>query len=193
MSEKKRQTLPRKPRADAERNRLRLMEVAKDAFADKGSQASLEEIARLADVGIGTLYRHFPTRDALIEAVYHKESEQLASAARTLAESQPPVEALRQWMLLFIDYMATKHGMYEALNSLIGGPSQLYASTTVRTREAIDLLTERALASGEIRMDIDPFDLLRALAGVANVNAGPAWKDAARRLVDIMIEGMRTR
>lgn len=190
MREKKSQ--PRKPRADAERNRLRLMQVAKAAFAEKGSQASLEEIARQAEVGIGTLYRHFPTRDALIEAVYRNESEQLALAARKLAETEPPVEALRQWMFLFIDYMATKQGMYEALNSMIGGPSALYAVTVVRTREAIDLLTGRAVESGEIRMDIDPIDLLRALAGVANVGPGPDWKAAARSMVDILITGLRS-
>src|SRR6218665_568345 len=182
---------PRKPRADAERNRLLLMDVAKAVFAEKGAQASLEEIARTAGVGIGTLYRHFPTRDALIEAVYHNESEQLASSARMLAETQPPVEALRQWMLLFIDYMATKHGMYEALNSLSGGTSELFAGTAARTTEAINLLVNRAVESGEIEISIDPLDLLRALAGVSNVGAGPNWRQSARSLVDILIAGLR--
>lgn len=182
---------PRKPRADAERNRLLLMDVAKAVFAEKGAQASLEEIARTAGVGIGTLYRHFPTRDALIEAVYHNESEQLASSARMLAGTQPPVEALRQWMLLFIDYMATKHGMYEALNSLSGGTSELFAGTAARTTEAINLLVNRAVESGEIEISIDPLDLLRALAGVSNVGAGPNWRQSARSLVDILIAGLR--
>ena len=181
----------RKPRADAERNRLLLLDAAKTIFAEKGSQASLEEIARQAGVGIGTLYRHFPTRDALVEAVYRNESEQLAKAARTLAETQPPVEALRQWMLLFIDYIATKQGMYEALNSLVGGTSELFAGTAARTKEAIDLLIDRAVESGEIQIDIDPLDLLRALAGVSNLSAGANWKQSARSLVDIMIAGLR--
>lgn len=192
MTEKKTVRVVRKPRADAERNRFLLLETAKAAFAEKGSETSLEEIARTAGVGIGTLYRHFPTRDALVAAVYRNESEQMANAALRLAKTLPPVEALRAWMLLFIDYMATKHGMYEALNSLVGGPSDLYADSTARTREAMGMLVDRAVASGDIRLDMDPLDLLRALAGVANISAGPDWKEAARRLVDIMIAGLRT-
>src|SRR5580698_538469 len=119
----------RKARADAERNRLRLLETAKSAFAEKGPAASLEEIARATGVGIGTLYRHFPTRDALIEAVYRNETEQLVAAANGLAETHSPIGALREWLLLFVDYMATKHGMSEALNSIVGGASDLYSAT----------------------------------------------------------------
>ena len=167
------------------------MDVAKAVFAEKGAQATLEEIARRAGVGIGTLYRHFPTRDALIEAVYHNESEQLASSARRLSETYPPVEALRQWMLLFIDYMATKHGMYEALNSLSGGTSELFAGTAARTTEAINHLVDRAVDSREIEISIDPLDLLRALAGVSSVGAGPNWRESARSLVEILISGLR--
>src|SRR6202011_5532308 len=106
-------TAVRKPRADAERNRVRLLETAKAAFAEKGSGASLDEIARPAGVGAGTLYRHFPPRDALVAAVYRNETEQLVAAANRLAETHPPVMALREWLLLFVDYIATKHGMYE--------------------------------------------------------------------------------
>ena len=193
MTENRQTPAARKPRADAERNRLRLLEVAKSAFADKGAGVSLEEIARAAGVGIGTLYRHFPTRDALIIEVYRNESEQLFRAAERLALSLPPVEALRAWMLLFTDYIATKHGMYAALNSLVGGTSELYADTGARTRKAIELLTDRAVASGEIHLDMDPLDLLRAVAGIANVSAGPDWKRAAQRLVDILIAGLQAR
>jgi AcrR family transcriptional regulator len=180
----------RKPRADAERNRTLLLDQAKTMFAAKGSTASLEEIARAAGVGIGTLYRHFPTRDALVAAVYSNESEQFTAAAWRLAEVHPPVEALRQWMLLFIDYMETKHGMSEALNSIVAGTSELFAATTEATRSAMSMLTGRAVASGEIRLDMDPLDLLRALAGVANIGPGPDWKPAARQLVDILISGL---
>ena len=182
---------PRKPRADAERNRLRLLDTAKAAFAKKGSDVSLEEIAQSAGVGIGTLYRHFPNRDALIAAVYRNETEQLARAAKQLAETHPPVEALREWMFLFIDYIATKHGMYAALNSLTDGTSDLYAKSGKQISDAIELLTARAVANHDIRLEIDPLDLLRAVAGVANVSAGPHWKVAATRLVDIMIAGLR--
>lgn len=182
----------RKPRADAQRNRARLLKTAKVAFSEKGSGASLDEIARAAGVGIGTLYRHFPTRDALIAAVYRNETDQFYAAVARLAQTHPPVAALREGMLLFVDYMGTKLGMSEALNSIVGGTSELYAASGAQAKHAITMLVDRAVASGEIRLDIDPLDLLRALAGVANIGAGPNWKQAARRLVDILIAGIRT-
>ena len=186
-------TAVRKPRADAERNRARLLETAKAAFAEKGSGASLDEIARIAGVGAGTLYRHFPTRDALVAAVYRNETEQLVAAADRLAAAHPPVTALREWLLLFVDYMATKHGMYEVLNSIVGGTSDLYSASTVRVKQAITKLADHAVAGGDIRLDLDPLDLLRALAGVANVGLGPEGERAAKRLVDILVAGLRTR
>src|ERR1700730_1679481 len=136
----------RKPRADAERNRVRLLETAKAAFAEKGSAASLDEIARIAGVGAGTLYRHFPTRDALIEAVYRNETEQLVAAANHFAETHSPIGALREWLLLFVDYMATKQGMYEALNSIVGGTSELYSASTEQMKRAVAGLIDRAVA-----------------------------------------------
>jgi AcrR family transcriptional regulator len=183
----------RKPRADAERNRVRLLETAKAAFAEKGSGASLDEIARTAGVGAGTLYRHFPTRDALVAAVYRNETEQLVAAADRLAKTHPPLTALREWLLLFVDYIATKHGMYEVLNSIDGGTSDLYSASTAQVKQAIAKLVDRAVASGDIRLDLDSLDLLRALAGVANIGLGPDGERAAKRLVDILIAGLRTR
>jgi AcrR family transcriptional regulator len=186
-------TAVRKPRADAQRNRTRLLETAKAAFAEKGSGASLDEIARTAGVGAGTLYRHFPTRDALVAAVYRNETEQLVAAADRLAKTHPPVTALREWLLLFVDYIATKHGMHEVLNSIVGGTSDLYSASTAQVKQAIAKLVDRAVASGDIRLDLDPLDLLRALAGVANVGLGPDGERAAKNLVDILIAGVRTR
>jgi AcrR family transcriptional regulator len=183
----------RKPRADAERNRVRLLETAKAAFAEKGAGASLDEIARTAGVGAGTLYRHFPNRDALVAAVYRNETEQLVAAAARLAETHPPVTALREWLLLFVDYIATKHGMYALLNSIAGGTSDLYSASTAQLKQAITKLVDRAVASGDIRLDLDPLDLLRALAGVANIGLGPDGERAAKHLVDILIAGVRTR
>jgi AcrR family transcriptional regulator len=182
----------RKPRADAKRNRVRLLETAKAAFAEKGSAASLDEIARIAGVGAGTLYRHFPTRDALVAAVYRNETEQLVVAASRLAETHPPVMALREWLLLFVDYIATKHGN-EVLNSIVGGTSDLYLASTAQVKQAIAKLVDRAVASGDIRLELDPLDLLRALAGVANIGLGPDGERAAKRLVDILIAGVRMR
>ncbi len=181
----------RKQRSDAERNRTRLLETAKIAFAEKGASASLDEIAKRAEVGIGTLYRHFPTRDALVEAVYRNELAQLTETAKHLAATRAPVEALREWLLLFIDYMATKHGMSEALNSIVGGTAALYATSGVQAKQLLTMLVDRAVANGDIRLDMNPLDLLRALAGVANIGADPDWKQSARRLVDILIAGIR--
>jgi AcrR family transcriptional regulator len=183
----------RKPRADAQRNRIRLLETAKAAFAEKGPGASLDEIARTAGVGAGTLYRHFPTRDALIEAVYRNETEQLGVAATRLAGTHSPTGALREWLLLFVDYMTTKQGMAEALNSLVGGTSELYSASSEQMKRAVAMLFDRAVASGDIRPGTDPFDLLRALAGVASIGAGSDGKQAAKRMVDILIAGMQIR
>ena len=186
-------TAVRKPRADSERNRVRLLETAKVAFAEKGSGASLDAIARTAGVGAGTLYRHFPTRDALVAAVYRNETEQLVAAADRLEKTYPPVTALREWLQLFVDYIATKHGMHEVLNSIVGGTSDLYSASTAQVKQAIAKLVDRAVASGDIRLDLDPLDLLRALAGVANIGLGPDGERAAKNLVDILIAGLRTR
>ena len=181
----------RKPRTDALRNRQRILEVAKQAFTRLGANASLDDIARQSRVGPGTLYRHFPTRDALIEAVYRAEVEKLAAAARAFAEDLPPLEALRAWMLLFVDHIAAKQIIAPALNTVVGGPSRLYEGSRGQIRAAIDALARRAIRSGDLRSDLDPFDLLRALIGVALVPASPDWQHSAKRLVDILITGSR--
>src|SRR5260221_11432185 len=140
MSTKRSKPAPRKPRADAQRNRERILEVAKQAFTRSGADTSLDDIAKQANVGPGTLYRHFPTRDALIEAVYHTEVEKLAAAQRELSAKLPPIEALRAWMMLFVDYIATKQIIASALNSVVGGPSRLYDSSRAQVAGAIDVL-----------------------------------------------------
>ena len=183
---------PARPlRADAQRNRARLIEVAKAMFSEGGAETSLEAIARAAGVGIGTLYRHFPTRDALIEAVYLTEMQNLAEAAPRFAEALPPVEALRAWLRLFVDHIATKQVMAPVLASMVGGPSGLCTDSGAQVKAAIGLLVDRAVASGDIRLDIDPLDLLRALAGVAGISSVPGWEESAKRLVDILIAGVR--
>jgi len=191
VPKKRSQPAGRKPRSDAQQNRHRILEVAKTAFTRSGADASLDEIAKQAGVGPGTLYRHFPTRDVLIEAVYHTEVEKLAAAQRELSANLPPIEALRAWMMLFVDYIATKQIIASALNSVIGGPSRLYDSSRVQVAGAIDALVKTAVKSGDIRKDLEPFDLLRALIGVSNVATGPDWQESARRLVDILIKGSR--
>ena len=165
--------------------------MAKAAFAQSGANASLDDIANEAGVGAGTLYRHFPTRDALIEAVYRTEVEKLAAAAQKFAQNMPPLEALRAWMLLFVDHIAGKQIIAPALNAYVGGVSKLYEGSRDQIKGAIDLLVKRAIKSGEIRKDLDPFDLLRALIGVSNVSTIPDWQQSAKRLVDILIAGSR--
>jgi|SRR5690349_11333690 len=182
----------RKPRTDAQRNRERILEVAKEAFTRYGVSTSLDDIAKEAGVGAGTLYRHFPTRDALIEAVYRTEVEKLAAAERKFAETMTPMDALRAWMLLFVDYIAAKHIIAPALNTLVGGASKLYEGSRVQIQGAIEALVKRAIKSGEIRKDLEPFDLLRALIGVSNVSSTPDWQQSAKRLVDILITGSQT-
>jgi AcrR family transcriptional regulator len=181
----------RKPRTDAQANRERILEVAKQAFTRSGADASLDEIAKQAGVGAGTLYRHFPTRDALIEAVYHTEVDKLAAAQVELSAKLAPMEALRAWMMLFVDYIAAKQIIAPALNSVVGGPSRLYESSRAQVSGAIEALVKRAIKSGDLRKDLEPFDLLRALIGVSNVATGPDWQQSARRLVDILLIGSR--
>jgi AcrR family transcriptional regulator len=181
----------RKLRTDALRNRRRILEVAKEAFTRHGALTSLDDIAKQAGVGAGTLYRHFPTRDALIEAVYRSEVEKLAAAAHEFAAAMSPVEALRAWLLLFVDYVAAKHIIAPALNSVAGGPTRLYEGSRSLVQGAIEELVKRAKKSGDVRRDIDASDLLRAVIGVSYVSSGGDWQQSAKRLVEILIAGSR--
>ena len=191
MPTKRSQPAQRKPRADAQRNRERILEVAKEAFTRSGANASLDDIAKEARVGPGTLYRHFPTREELLQAVYRSEMEKLAAAGRKFTQSMPPIEALRAWLLLFVDAIETKQIIAPALNTLIGDHKKVFAASYAKTQEAIHVLVKRAIKSGDIRKDLNPMDLLRALVGVANVSTSPDWQQSARRLVDILITGSR--
>jgi AcrR family transcriptional regulator len=183
----------RKPRADGLRNRERLIDVAKLAFAEIGPNVSLEEIARRAEVGIGTLYRHFPTRDDIIAAVYRREVTQLADAAKRLLETRPAGEALHEWLRLFVDYIATKKVIAPALASMAGGTSALYESSIDLMKGAIADLVEKAIAAGDIRPDVEPFDLVQALGSFAmGVSTSPGWETRTLRLIDILMDGLRS-
>jgi AcrR family transcriptional regulator len=191
MTKKSSKPARRRPRSDAQRNRERILEVAKGAFTRHGAEASLDDIAKQAGVGAGTLYRHFPTRDGLIEAVYRSEVEKLAGAAHEFAAKMVPIDALRAWLLLFVDYIAAKHIIAPALNSVAGGPTRLYEGSRSLVQGAIEELVKRAKKSGEVRKDVDASDLLRAVIGVSYVSAGGDWQQSARRLVGILIAGSR--
>jgi AcrR family transcriptional regulator len=191
MTTKTPEITDRKPRSDGLRNRERILEVAKKAFTRSGADSSLEDIAKQAGVGVGTLYRHFPAREELLQAVYRSELEKLAAAERKLAEEMPPIEALRAWLFLFIDAIAAKQLIAPAVNTLVGDPKKVFAASYSQIHEAIRALVKRAIKNGDIRRDLDPIDLLRALVGVANVATSPDWQQSAKRLVDILITGSR--
>ena len=183
--------IERKLRADARQNRTRILAVAKAAFANFGANASLDDVAKRAGVGPGTLYRHFPTRADLLTAVYQAAAEKLAAAAADFAETLPPLEALRAWLLLFVDYLAEKRIITPALGALVDDPHKVYEASYGQIWEAVRRLVRRSVESGDLRADLDPIDLLRALAGVATVGTGPDWEQNARRMVDILILGAR--
>lgn len=183
--------LARKPRSDAQRNRDRILEVAKEVFTRDGAAASLDDIARRAGIGNATLYRHFPTRDDLIEAVYRSEVEKLAAAEQRFAATMQPLEALRAWMMLFIDHVAGKMLIIPAMNTVAGGSMRLIEGSRSLIHSAFIALVKRAIATGDLRADTDPDDFVRALIGVFHTTALPGWEESARRIVDILIAGSR--
>ena len=181
----------RKPRADSLRNRELLLETAKAAFTAVGADVPLEEVARRAGVGIGTLYRHFPTRDALLAAVYQREVEQLSGSAETLLAGRPPGEALEAWLHLLVDYMATKRVIAPALLASPGDGPKLYASSGAAIVEAMNRLARAAIAGGDIRADIGPDDLFRIMMGVSHGYDQPEWEPSARRLISVVMAGLK--
>jgi AcrR family transcriptional regulator len=182
----------RKPRADAERNRERILEVAKQVFTRDGAAASLDDIARRSGIGNATLYRHFSTRDDLIEAVYRSEVEKLAAAERRFAATMPPLEALRSWMLLFIDHVAGKMLIIPAMNTIAGGSLRLMEGSRSLIHTAFVASVKRAIASGDLHSETDPNDFVRALVGIFHTTSLPGWEQSARRIVDMLIAGSRS-
>lgn len=187
------ETKPRKPRADSLRNRDLLLAAAKAAFAEGAADAPLEAVARRAGVGIGTLYRHFPTREALIAAVYAREIEQLSASADALLAERSPGRALEAWLNLLIDYMATKRVVGPALCADPGEGSKLYASSGAAILPVFRRLTEAAHAAAEIRSDISFEDILRMMTGLSQGYEQPGWDLGARRLLSVMMAGLRAR
>ncbi|WP_430709445.1 TetR/AcrR family transcriptional regulator [Mesorhizobium captivum] len=186
------ETPAQKPlRADAKRNRDKLVEVAAQAFAADGVDASLEEIAKRAGVGIGTLYRHFPTREHLVEVVYRREVEGLCLAADELARDHRADVALELWMQRFVDYIATKRGLATSLRILLTTNSTLFSDTSGRVSNALRGLVEQAAAAGKIRADVDASDVLHALGGIYSAPNTPDWRERSGRLVKLLMDGLR--
>ncbi|WBB67163.1 TetR/AcrR family transcriptional regulator [Micromonospora sp. WMMD812] len=186
-------TGPRPLRADAQRNRQRLLDAAVRAFSQRGPDVTLESVARDAGVGIGTLYRHFPTREALVEAAYRNELAKLCDAAPDLLEELPPDEAIRTWMDRFVDYLATKRGMADALRLVIAAGSNPYAQSRDLLLGALGLLLEAAAQAGTVRGDVAAADVLASLSGVSLAAGEPAQRDQAGRLLDLLMDGLRFR
>jgi AcrR family transcriptional regulator len=177
-------------RADARRNRDRLLAVAVRAFSQDGPDVPLDAIAREAGVGIGTLYRHFPTREALVEAAYRTELDKLCDAAPTLLRELPPDRALRAWMDRFVDYMTTKRGMAEALKAVIASGGNPYAVSRDRLLEAVGSLLAAGVAAGVLRADVQAADVLASLSGVT---LAAAERAQAGRLLDLLLDALRPR
>ena len=182
---------PRSQRADARRNRELLVAAASAAFAERGVDTSLEEIARSAGVGIGTLYRHFPTRYDLVEAVYRNEVELLCGGIDELLAEQPADAALAAWMERFIRYVAVKRGLVGAMKAVVSADAEVFAYTHRLVTDTMGRLVAAAVADGSIRADADPGDLLRGLSGVCMVSDQEGWQERAVRLVALMMDGLR--
>jgi AcrR family transcriptional regulator len=183
------QTIGRPVRADARRNRERLLEAAVRAFASDGADVALNAIAKTAGVGIGTLYRHFPTRDALVEAAYRQELAHLCDAVPGLLRSLPADEATRAWMDRFIAYMTTKRYMAGALQAVIASGGDPYAESRARLIAAITTLLTAGISAGTMRADVEPNDVLLALSGVSL--AARNQREQAGRLLDLLVDGLR--
>ncbi|MDF3139745.1 MULTISPECIES: TetR/AcrR family transcriptional regulator [unclassified Streptomyces] len=181
-------------RADARRNRQRLLDVAVRAFSERGTDVSLEAIAKEAGVGIGTLYRHFPTREALLEAAYRNEVARVCDSAEELLAQYPPDQAMRVWMDRFIDYLATKQGMADALKAVIAsGDSDPFAESLDRISTAISTLLKAGAEAGVLRSDVDPLDVGFSLGGILLITTDMGLRDRAGRMLDLLLDGLRYR
>jgi AcrR family transcriptional regulator len=183
--------MARAQRCDAVRNRECLIEVASDAFAAEGVEASLEQIARTAGVGIGTLYRHFPTRDALVEAVYRRNVDLLVEGADELSATKPPDEALAEWMQRFISYVASKKGLAMYLKSVVSADADIFTESKARIHDTIGRLIAEAAAAGSIRPDVDPQDVIHTLGGFCLMNDIHADPEQGMRVARLLMDGLR--
>jgi AcrR family transcriptional regulator len=181
----------RGPRKDSLRNREALVDAARDVFAEGGTTASLEAVARRAGVGIATLYRHFPTRDALFQAVYRHEVDDLVTRAERAVAGDDPVEALRSWLHANVGVVATKKGMLAALAPNPDASRALFEDSRTRLVASIEALMEPARAVGAIRTDVAADDVLRAFFGICYSQEGPDWQAKVVRLLDVFIDGLR--
>ncbi len=180
-------------RADARRNRERLLQSAVRAFTRDGTEASLEGIAKDAGVGIGTLYRHFPSRDELVEATYRNELAKLCDAAEELTAVLPTDQAMRRWMDRFVDYMSTKREMADALRAVVASGRNPYATSRDRMTAAVRRLLDAGAEAGTLRSDVQPEDVLLSISAIAMAAAAPEQRAQAGRMLDLLMDGLRAR
>ncbi|MET0193174.1 MAG: TetR/AcrR family transcriptional regulator [Hyphomicrobiaceae bacterium] len=190
MNGVKKVRVQRKPRVDGQRNRDMILEAAHRILVEKGATASLDEIAQAAGVGNGTLYRHFPTRVALVAEVCRLDTRPLVEAAGHLSASQSPITALARWLEMFIDYMSEKAIVAEAVSALISPSSDIHGSSGAHVRGALTTLFERAREDGSLAVEIDPLDLLRAVAGIASIAPKEDWRPAAKHMASLVLQGL---
>jgi AcrR family transcriptional regulator len=178
-------------RADASRNRDTLLAAATRAFASSEAEPSMRAIAREAGVGIATLYRHFPTRESLVDAVYHDQVERLTVGAQELLEQLPPAEAMRRWMDLFGDWLRTKHGMIDTLLAMIESGEIALAHTRAELLDVITTILEAGRAAGDLRADVTAEDIAASLIGTFTVVGKPEQRPQADRLLNLLMDGLR--
>ncbi|QQE79214.1 TetR/AcrR family transcriptional regulator [Alicyclobacillus sp. SO9] len=178
----------RRVRADAQRNINALLQSAMTVFANSGVDAPVREIAEKAGVGIGTVYRHFPQRSDLIVAVFRREVDDCADAMEELSATCGPGEALSRWMLRYVDFIGAKRGLSAALSSGDPAYASLPAYFEKRLNPALNSLLQSAAVAGEVRVDVEPYDLLRAAASLCNADA-----EHARMMVSLLVDGLRYR
>jgi AcrR family transcriptional regulator len=181
----------RAPRADATRNRETLLAAATRAFASAETEPSMRAIAREAGVGIATLYRHFPTRESLVDAVYRDQVQRLTVGARELLRQLPPAQAMRQWMDLFGEWLATKHGMLDTLAAMFESGAIAHAQSRTELLDAITTILDAGRTAGDLRADVSAEDIAASLRGIFTVVGKPANQAQARRLLNLLMDGLR--
>lgn len=177
-------------RSDARRNRERLVIAAAEEFAERGLSAAPADIARRAKVGVGTLYRHFPQREALVDAAFQRELQRICAAAPGLVDKHRATEALRVWANLYLDHAATMDGMSDTLNAIVASGQDPYASSCAILREATNLILAAGAADGTLRTDIGADDILLMISGIAQAVSRHGTREQRARLVDLLVDGL---
>ncbi|MEU5697978.1 TetR/AcrR family transcriptional regulator [Streptomyces aurantiacus] len=181
----------RAPRADAARNRDQLLAVATRVFMSADAEPSMRAIAREAGVGIATLYRHFPTRESLVDAVYQDQVVRLTTGAHELLGQLPPAAAMRRWMDSFGDWIATKNGMLDTLLAMIESGEITHAQTRTELLTAITTILDAGRAAGDLRSDVTAEDIAASLIGIFTVAPRPEREATASRLLNLLMDGLR--